>query len=200
MRAIACAALCYALALSGIEVARADETPVSSASPAASAPREAPINLRAGPAVSQSLTDEIAKQDEIFFAAFFDRCDVATVASMLTGDFEFYHDKDGMSANSAKHFLTDMQGHCDRLKSGSDFPARRELVRASLEVYPLNHYGAVEIGTHKFYALRKGQPDLLTETSKFTQLWKQEDGRWKLSRVISYGHTLSGESGEAPKN
>jgi ketosteroid isomerase-like protein len=195
MRTIACAALCYALALSGIEIANAAETPLAAENPAAAAPKEATINLRAGPPVSQSLTDEIAKQDAIFFAAFFDRCDVATVSSMLTDDFEFYHDKDGESSHSAKEFLADMQGHCDRLKSGGDFPARRELVRESLEVYPLNKYGAVEIGVHRFYALRKGQPDLLTETSKFTQLWKQEDGRWKLSRVISYGHTLA----EQPK-
>jgi len=189
-RSIIGAALCYALALSGVEFANAAEPAINTASAAANAP-EAKINLRAGPAVNQALTDEIAKQDATFFAAFFDRCDVATVSTMITDDFEFYHDKDGESSHNAKEFLADMQGHCDRLKSGSDFPARRELVKESLEVYPLNNYGAVEIGVHKFYALRKGQPDLLTETSKFTQLWKNDGGHWKLARVISYGHTLA---------
>ena len=50
--------------------------------------------------------------------------------------------------------------------------------------------GAVQLGTHRFYALRAGKPDVLTETSRFVDVWKLEDGAWKLSRVISYGHEL----------
>ena len=52
-------------------------------------------------------------------------------------------------------------------------------------------YGAMQMGTHRFFALRKGKPDQLTETGKFIDLWKREGDSWKLARVISYDHVLA---------
>ena len=65
-----------------------------------------------------------------------------------------------------------------------------ERVPGTLRTSALDHYGAVQLGTHRFFALRHGQPDLLTETSEFVDVWKLDNGAWKLSRVISYGHEL----------
>ena len=39
----------------------------------------------------------------------------------------------------------------------SDRRVRRELVRGTLEVYPIRDYGALETGIHHFYATEKGQ-------------------------------------------
>jgi len=86
-----------------------------------------------------------------------------------------------------------MQKHCERIKSGDDFRARRELVAGSMKVYPLNNYGAVETGEHRFYALAEGKSDQLTESAQFLHVWKNENGQWKLARVISYGHALADE-------
>jgi hypothetical protein len=41
----------------------------------------------------------------------------------------------------------------------------RELVKGSIEVYPIKDYGAVEIGLHKFHNNQNETPS--KETSKF---------------------------------
>ena len=61
----------------------------------------------------------------------------------------------------------------------------RQLVAGSLEVYPLHGYGAVEIGTHRFYHPGMEGP---AGEAKFVTLWQYKDGAWKVSRVISYDH------------
>jgi ketosteroid isomerase-like protein len=60
-----------------------------------------------------------------------------------------------------------------------------------MAVYPLNNYGAIQVGIHRFYAIAEGKKDQLTETGRFTQVWKKEDGKWKLARVLSYDHKLA---------
>jgi hypothetical protein len=151
------------------------------------------IHLRAGPEQTQALFDAIARADEALFSAFFDTCDVDKVAGMVTDDLEFFHDKDGLSITSGPQFVEAMKGKCARQRSGEDFLSKRVLVKESLKVYPLNHYGAVEVGVHRFYAVVEGQPDRLTEVSQFTQVWKDDGGVWKLARVVSYDHKLAAE-------
>jgi hypothetical protein len=162
----------------------------------AAAARAAPVvegapqyHLKPGAAQTPETTAAIKQADTDLFAAVFDRCDTAAVAAKLTGDFRFVHDKDGES--SREKFLANLKGHCDRVKTGEDFPARRELVDGSLEVWPINGYGALELGTHRFYARLPGKPETLTETGNFTILWKQEGGKWLMSESISYGHKLA---------
>jgi hypothetical protein len=58
-------------------------------------------------------------------------------------------------------------------------------------MYPINNYGAIEVGTHRFYAIKKGQTDRETETGQFTLVWKEEDGQWRLARALSYDHQLA---------
>ncbi len=145
----------------------------------------------AGPAPSQKLTDEIAAADAKFFSAFFDHCDIDTLKAMLTDDFEMFHDKGGRTASSAKEMIAGLEGTCARQKTGEDYRARRELVASSLKVYPLNNYGAIEVGVHKFYQLLPGKPEKLVEVSQFTQVWKKEGEVWKLARVLSYDHRLT---------
>jgi len=149
------------------------------------------VAQRAGPAQTQKLTDEIAAADQALFSAFFDRCDVEALAKMVTDDFEFFHDKDGFSSKSGKEFIDAIAGTCARQKTGEDYRARRELVPGTLKVYPLNNYGAVETGVHRFFQLLPGKPEKLVEISQFTQVWKKEESGWKLARVISYDHRLT---------
>ena len=49
----------------------------------------------------------------------------------------------------------------------------------------------METGEHRFYALVNGQPDRLTETATFAHVWKDDNGTWKLARVLSYNHRLA---------
>ena len=146
---------------------------------------------RAGPAQTQALTDEIAAADLALFSAFFDRCDIDALKGMVTDDFEMFHDKNGYMTKSGKEFIDGIAGTCARQKTGEDYRARRELVPGTLKVYPLNNYGAVEVGVHRFYQLLPGKPEKLVEVSQFTQVWKKEATGWKLSRVVSYDHKLT---------
>ncbi|MBV9571345.1 MAG: nuclear transport factor 2 family protein [Alphaproteobacteria bacterium] len=140
-------------------------------------------HLTPGPAQTEELTAAIAKADAALFHEVFVRCDPITTAAMLTDDFRFVHDKEG--EQSRVQFIRDLNGHCRRLKSGEDFAARRELVEGSLEVWPINKYGALEIGTHRFYAQLRGKPEQLTETGRFMILWKKEGSDWKMAEITS---------------
>ena len=149
------------------------------------------VHLRAGPAQSSALYDEIAEKDRAVFDVVFGSCDIEALKPLIADDFEFYHDKDGLNETSGAHFVDDIRQHCERIKQGVDFRARRELVKGSLQVYPLNNYGAVETGEHNFYAIEAGKPERMTESAKFLQIWKKVDGQWKLTRVVSYAHRLA---------
>lgn len=145
----------------------------------------------AGPAATQQLTDEIRAADVALFSAFFDRCDVQAVEDMVADDFEMIHDKGGRVSASKAEFIKSIIGTCDRQKSGEDYRARRELISASLKVYPVNNYGAIEVGEHRFYQLLPGKSEKLVEISLFTHVWKKEGEAWKLARVLSYDHRLT---------
>ena len=146
---------------------------------------------RAGPAQTQQQFDEVAAADQALFSAFFDRCDTEALAKMVTDDFEMFHDKNGYMTKSGKEFLDGIKGTCARQKTGEDYRARRELVPGTIKVYPLDNYGAIETGVHRFYQLLPGKPEKLVEVSQFTHVWKKEDGVWKLARALSYDHKLT---------
>jgi hypothetical protein len=134
---------------------------------------------------SRQLFSELAVKDRELFDTIFNKCDVDRLGELITEDFEFYHDKSGQVAKSGKEFVDSIRNLCERQNTGIDHRARRVLVRNSLAVYPLNNYGAVQMGVHRFYPLIKGKSN---EIAKFTHLWKKENGEWRLARVLSYDH------------
>ena len=109
---------------------------------------------------------------------------------MIADDFRI----PARQARQDRRLRREIRGECRcRLVGGGQrapISIRAGAGAGTLETYALNDYGAVQLGTHRFYALRRGKPDLLTETSRFVDVWKLENGAWKLSRVISYGHEL----------
>ena len=153
--------------------------------------QEAPVNLFPGATARAGLEDEIRQADAEFFHALYDTCDVETVRRYIADDFEMIHDKGGVVSQSGADFVRITQEKCKRQADGIDFVSTRKLVPESLKIYPIQKNGAIEIGTHTFYAVKSGQPDRLTETGQFTHYWKQENGQWKLSRVLSYDHVLA---------
>lgn len=124
---------------------------------------------------------EIRAQDSIFFAVF-NRCDTLTYRQFLSANFEFYHDLGGV------HYLDEeMQSMREMCQRNSHI--RRELLTPSLEVHQMGEDIALEIGEHNFYHTNPGQSEHLSGTYKFIHLWQKQAGRWKLIRVISYGHS-----------
>jgi len=146
---------------------------------------------REGPRPTQALYDEVAAQDRIVFAAIFDTCDMKVLAGALTDDVEMYHDKGGHTFTNSKQFVSGVTAICKRQETGEDYRSRREIVPGSMKIYPLNNYGAIQVGEHRFYRLTPGKPEQLSEVSLFTHVWKREpSGAWKLARVLSYDHRL----------
>jgi ketosteroid isomerase-like protein len=109
----------------------------------------------------------------------YNHCDLATFSSLLDDDLEFYHDKGGFSRGR--------QATVDGVKNNICGKVTRELVSGTLEVYPIANYGAVEIGVHRFHHPGHDGTERVGE-AKFIHLWKNEDGAWKLTRVISFDH------------
>lgn len=133
------------------------------------------------PAREGLLFDELARMDKVLFDAAFVTCDADRFRALFTEDAEFYHDKTGAAVGDAVRTLKS----CPR-ESG----VTRTLVPGSLEVYLIQGYGAVQIGRHVF--ARKGEPG--SEEAKFVHLWKQENGAWRLARVLSFDHRPSAQA------
>jgi hypothetical protein len=138
---------------------------------------------KARKAAADPLFQTIAALDKQLFDAV-DRCDMDKVASFWAEDVEFYHDKDGLTVGREKIVTSIKNNLCGKVK--------RQLVPGTLEVYPLNGYGAVEIGVHRFLHPWKQDHGVIGE-AKFIHVWQNrglqnKDGQWKITRVISYDH------------
>jgi ketosteroid isomerase-like protein len=118
--------------------------------------------------------------DSVLFYAF-NTCDVNTSKSLFTEDLEFYHDAGGLT-----NYNQNVNSILQRCKNATKM--RRELVKGSLEVFPIKDFGAIQIGSHRFYYTEKGQEEKLDGTFKFVHIWKNTNGEWKISRVVSYDH------------
>ena len=152
---------------------------------------EPEVNLTPGAVARPGLLEDVLKADAEFFKAFFDDCNIETVRRYVTDDFEMFHDKGGRVITSGAQFVTVAEDKCKRQQDGIDFLSTRELVRESVKVFPINNYGAIETGTHRFYAVAKNKTRRLTEIAQFTHVWKEENGQWRLARVLSYDHVLA---------
>ena len=131
-------------------------------------------------AADDTLFRQIAAADSAFFDAY-NNCELSKMESYFTRDVEFYHDQSGLSR---------LAGVMDALRKNICGKVHRDPVPGSLEVYPLKGYGAVSIGLHRFCDSRKHQTCVEGNSgvAKFVTLWRRQNGKWRMSRVISYDH------------
>ncbi len=123
------------------------------------------------------LEKTVATLDAMLFDSY-NRCDMKKFASLIDNNIEFFHDKDGVTLGKQALVTAIRRNIC-----GTDI--KRVLVPGTLRVYPMENYGALEIGVHRF--LHPGTHGPTGEAS-FIQLWQFKNGSWKLTRVISYDH------------
>ena len=136
----------------------------------------------------QALRNALVQRDAEFFELFFTRCDPARIESMLTPDFEMYHDKGGFVADGAAGFVAHYKKTCEARQKPDAWRSRRELVPGTMTVHRIEGYGAIEQGDHVFYERKGDGPEKKVGKARFTQLWKLDGGQWKLARVLSYDH------------
>jgi Domain of unknown function (DUF4440) len=127
---------------------------------------------------TQELYNQIARADSIIFSHF-NTQNFEPFKAMFTKDLEWFQDNDGLIPYEKvfSNFKV-MFGRPNKLS--------RQLVKGSLEVHHIKKYGAIEIGVHQFTHMENGKEE--TGTFKFMMIWKNSNGQWKISRVISYGH------------
>ena len=127
--------------------------------------------------VDQQLYDTIVKLDSLFFNAY-NTCssNLDKYASFYSDSLEFYHDHGGFSNSK--------QATVDATKKNICGKVTRELVKGSIEVYPIKDFGAIEIGLHMFHNNQETQPKH-PKVGRFTLVWHHTQNGWKISRVIS---------------
>jgi len=142
----------------------------------------AKVDVRPAPGLLQhaQLAAEIGEVDRKLFEAF-DSCNLEVYASYLDFDLEFYHDRGGKTGYREQ--LDSLRQRC-----GEGLVLRRELLQDSLVVNAAPGFGAIEAGTHRFYAKQKDGTEHLDATARFTEIWTKASGSWKLVRIISYDH------------
>lgn len=128
------------------------------------------------PAASDPLTEEIAALDRKVFDVY-NGCDLATFSGYFDPKVAFYHDNGGAT------FERDAM--VDGVRKYICGKVRRDLIPASLRVYPIKDYGAIEEGEHRFCELPTGRCEGI---AKFTMVWAKRDGAWQITTVLSYGH------------
>ncbi len=139
----------------------------------------------------EELFEMLRKNDSLLFTVGFNTCKMAPFEELISEDFEFYHDRSGVETSKSNFIEQFKNGIC-----GSDsFSSRRELVDGSLEVFPMVNngklYGALQTGVHRFFETRKGEGETAGSIAKFSHLWiLEEDGVWRITRVLSYDHQM----------
>ena len=124
---------------------------------------------------SKELYNNIVHMDSVLFGAY-NICDLPTMADCFSEDIEFYHDKGGLMTNKDSIMAATKKNICGKVT--------RVLVAGSIEVYPIAGYGAIEMGAHYFLNSQEPKPDH-PSVGKFVHTWKNEAGKWRLTRVIS---------------
>lgn len=126
------------------------------------------------------LFDKIAALDTEAFAAF-NTCaqpgQLLKHAEFFSEAVEFYHDTGGVTWNRKEMLANTEKYVCGNF--------RRELVPGSLRVHPIKDFGAISQGVHRFCHFKSG---VCEGAAEFMIVWRQQDGRWAITRVLSYGH------------
>jgi len=135
-----------------------------------------------------ALTAEIKAADADLFTTFFQTCDPARMAGLVTADLEMYHDREGVVATSGPSFVALYAKGCEAKKAPDAWRSRRELVADTLHVDPVPGFGAIEEGEHVFYERKGDGPEKLVGRARFVHLWKKGPGGWQVARILSFAH------------
>jgi len=122
---------------------------------------------------SLELQNTIARMDSIFFNACYTG-DVAIQNAILADSMEFYHENGGL--------LTSKKDLIAAIKDNVSGKISRVTVKGSIEVYPIEGFGAVEFGLHEFINHEAGETP--SRPNRFVIIWRQKNDQWQITRVI----------------
>ena len=139
---------------------------------------------------NSELFKTLKEKDSILFKVGFNKCEVERSAALMYDDLEFYHDKGGVTTSKEAFVKSMKDGLC---RPNNPEKVYRFLVKGSLEVFPMYNngklYGALQNGKHFFSGDKNMTYEKSNNYALFSHLWiLDEEGKWKLKRVISYNH------------
>lgn len=130
----------------------------------------------APPAGADPLTREIGALDARVFEAY-NSCALDRFAEFFDPGVAFYHDTGGATFDRETVIANTRKYICGKV--------RRELIATTFHVYPIKDFGAIEEGEHRFCELATGRCEGI---AKFVMVWAKQDGHWRITNVLSYGH------------
>lgn len=104
-------------------------------------------------------------------------------AAYFSPDIEFYHDTGGVTWTRDQMIAGTEKYVCGHFT--------RELIAGTLKVYPVKDFGAISQGVHRFCQLDSGKCEGLAD---FVIVWRQQQGQWRITRVLSYGHRAAADA------
>lgn len=125
--------------------------------------------------VDKELYDTIVYLDSVLFEGY-NTCKLDRFEKYFSEEIEFYHDKGGLTTSKKELIESLRKNICGKVT--------RELIKGSIEVYPIHNYGAVQIGSHRFHNNQE-PPETPSRIGKFVHTWQYKNGEWKITRVIS---------------
>lgn len=130
-----------------------------------------------------SLYATIAELDTALFESFNQCADPAELArheAFFAEDVEFYHDQGGATFSRDEMIEATRENACGNYW--------RERIEGTLEVHPIADFGAIAIGEHRFCEFASGD---CPGVADFTTVWRKDEDRWRVTRVLSYDHRPS---------
>ena len=122
----------------------------------------------------------IRHYDSLFWQAY-NNCNVDEMSKYLSDDFEFYHDKGGLS----KGFDSFVKSLRENLCNSNNPRVYRKSIVSTTKIFPLANYGGIIQGEHQFYV---GSKDNLDSKALYTHVWHYDGQSWKMTRALSYDH------------
>lgn len=126
----------------------------------------------------EKLYAEVLAADSVLFTGY-NTHNIELIKKGFSKDLEFYHDKGGLS-----NYEFNIQALAGVFKQSSDI--YRQLLRETVEIFPIANYGAVQTGLHRFCHVENGKDDC--GTFKFVTVWKRTENGMEATRIISYDH------------
>jgi hypothetical protein len=127
------------------------------------------------PAVNMSsIYDTIVAMDAKWEDSY-NNCKIEVMTEIMNEDLEFYHDRGGLMTSKTELINAVKNNICGKVT--------RVLKKGSIEVSEIPGYGAVEIGMHGFH--NKQEPNAEVHFAKFVHVWKFDQNKWTITRVIS---------------
>ena len=126
-----------------------------------------------------ALYEKVLALDAAMFDSFNKCTDPAELekhATFLVKELEAYHDNGGVTWTRDAYMKAVHDNVCGKF--------HRELDVASFRVWPIKGFGAIAQGTHRFCHTAT----TCEGAGQFTMIWREKDGVWQVTRVLSYDH------------